>query len=100
MNANPLKREFERTAHSSLDQKLSICADYNRRCRNIGWPRWYYVEPATDVKPAEIRTADGSEAEEVWTILAGKKIDYCNWPQHRLDEVERRARWLIQHGAI
>lgn len=98
MSANPLKRASEPAVGSSEAHLMGICIDYNRRCKAIGWPRWYYVDPAKDDKKPEIRTVEGIEAEEVWNVLAGRKIDYYAWPAHKLEKVERRARWLAERG--
>lgn len=98
MSANPLKRQAE-TSHTLGEEHLmSLCDTNNRWARNLGFPRWYYVEPKTDDKPAKIMIMDGIEAEEVWTVLAGDKIDYAGWDRERLEKVERRCRWVIKQG--
>ena len=101
MNANPLKQQFlHASSFDDVEAKLRICDEFNHVCRKVGWKRWYYVQPATDVRPSEIRTVDGVEADEVFTVMSGRKIDYYKWPQHRLDKVERHARWLIKQGTL
>lgn len=99
MSANPLRRPQEQQAPGYTEERLMAeCLERNRRCRAIGWQRWYYVEPGINGAKPELRTVEGIEAEEVWTVLDGHRIDYMNWPQHKLDKIERRARWLITQG--
>lgn len=98
MSANPLKRQAETSLNLGEEHLMSICDTNNRWAHKRRFPRWYYVEPKTDDMPAKIMTMDGIEAEEVWTVLAGRKVDYAGWEPEKLEKIERRCRWLIKQG--
>lgn len=100
MSANPLRRGVEEFSSASEDYLIGLCDANNRWAYRLRFPKWYYVEPAGNGKAASIHTVDGTDAEEVWTILDGKRVDYAGWPQARIEKVERRARWLIQRGTL
>lgn len=100
MSANPLKRAADAPVGHSEEHLLGVCDSNNRWAYRIGYPKWYYVEPSSDGSAASIRTVDGIEAREVWTVLDGKRVDYAGWTQDRIDKIERRARWLIKQGVI
>lgn len=101
MSANPLRRPSEPQYFGADEGRmLDFCLEHNRRCRAMSWPRWYYVQPAVNEKPAEIRTLDGIEAEEVWTVLDRRPIDYAGWERARLEKIERRCVWLIKQGGV
>lgn len=100
MSANPLKRAADAPIGYSEEHLIGLCDANNRWAYRIGYPKWYYVEPAGDGSVAAIRVVDGIEAQEVWAVLDGKGIDYAGWTQDRIEKIERRARWLIKQGII
>jgi hypothetical protein len=63
-------------------------------------PRWHYVKPAKDGEPEKLAVVTGIDAQEVWTVFDGKRLDYKGWSAGRLEAVERQCRWLIERGMV
>lgn len=99
MSRNPFagERSPAGSSHSEA-QLLAICDGKNRWAYRIGFRKWYYVQPSQNGLDAQIQAIDGIAAEEVWTILDGKPLDYAGWSRERLDAIERKARWYIKQG--
>lgn len=101
MSVNPLKRTAESEIAHGEEYLLHLCDQNNRWAYKRGYPKFYYVEPAKPGgAPAQILTVSGIEAEEVWTVLEGKTLDYAGWSRERLEKIERRASWMIRRGIV
>ena len=97
--SNPFARERDAPASShSEEQLLAVCDEKNRWAYRIGFRKWYYVQPSQNGQSAQIQAIDGIAAEEVWTFLDGKSLDYAGWSRERLEAIERKARWYIKQG--
>lgn len=97
--ANPLKFPPPSGPSEPYDLR-AMCDRYNFQAPWTKYTRWYYVEPATSEKPAWIKVLDGIEADEVWTVLEGRRIEYVKWDKEKLGKLERRCRWLIARGML
>lgn len=82
--------------YRTADEVREECWERNQRMHRMGWPRWYLVRD-TEIG-WEMQSIEGANAEEVWTLMAGKQIDYSGWDALALAKINGLARWRMQHG--
>mgnify|MGYP003424237300 CR=1 FL=1 len=77
------------------------CWDHNKWAATIGLNRWYYVDREKNSDGSETlvrRLAEGALADEIKTVLEGRRIEYMNWEPEKLTKLERKARALMNLG--
>lgn len=99
--ANPLDRDLGASSFAIGAEGLRR---YAARLNSEPWVcqacRWYFVRPAENDVPERLDCLTGSAADEVWTLIDGGRLDYVNWPDDRLKQQERRARWYLDRGTF
>jgi hypothetical protein len=91
---NPFDKHRQE-ARPTIDLR-AWCEEQNRKPLFVKMSRWYYV--ATNDDTETVTHLEGSDADNLRALLAGKNVAFHGWPAKRMDGYRNWLLGLAQRG--